>query len=416
MTTPVGYREVLRANPGFRRLWYAEIVSFLGDWFNTIALYTAVDELGGGTEAIAAVFIAKLLPIFVMTPFAGPLIDRVDRRRLLIGTDIGRALCALGLIGAYWSRSLVLLIAVLVVMVALAGIFIPAKGAALPQVTRTEHLGAANALSAATWSVMLALGAATGGLVTALVGIELSLVVDALTFVVSAFLLLPLRRLPPDSDGPPRSIRQQGFVAGLRYLRRNPYLTAILSLKPGMALAGGGLAMLPVFATDVFRGGAGAMGVLYTGRGLGALVGALAVRRIFGDAPRTLRRLAIPAFAIIGSSYVALSFVPGLWGATAAYFGTAVGGSMIWVISGTLGQMESDNAFRGRVFSLEFGLLTLMLSATAAGSGSLVERLGWSVRHIAMASAVAMLLPLTLWSWVLTRHAAWKPHQADDER
>ena len=412
MTTPVGYRELLRANPGFRRLWYAEIVSFLGDWFNTIALYTAVDELGAGTEAIAAVFVAKLLPIFLMTPLSGPIIDSFDRRKLLIATDVGRAVCALGLIGAYWSRSLVLLIAVLFVMVALAGLFIPAKSAAIPQVTRTEHLGAANALSAATWSVMLALGAATGGLATALLGIELALLIDSLTFVVSALLLLPLPRLSPDSDAPPKSARHHGFVAGLRYLRRHRYLAAIISLKPGMALAGGALAMLPVFAIELFRGGAGSMGVLYTARGLGALVGALAVRRIFGDDRRTLRALAIPAYAILALSYLGLSVAPNLWIAAAAFFGTAVGGSMIWVVSGTLGQMESDNAYRGRVFAIEFGVFTLLLSVTAAGASSLVERYGWSVRDIARASAVAMGVPLGLWTWVLLRRAAWQASRA----
>ena len=408
MATPVGYREILRANPGFRRLWYAELVSFLGDWFNTIALYAAAAELGAGTEAIAVVFVAKLLPIFLMAPFAGPIVDRFDRRKLMIATDVGRAVCALGLIGAYWSRSIVLLIAVLVVMVTLSGIFIPTKSAALPQVTRTEHLGGANALSAATWSVMLALGAATGGLATALLGIELALVIDALTFVASALLLLPLRSLSPTSDGPPKSARQQGFFAGLRYLREHRYLAAIISLKPGMALAGGGLAMLPVFATSVFRGGAGSMGVLYTARGLGALVGALAVRRIFGDERRTLRTLAVPAFVIMGVSYLGLSFAPNLWIAAVAYFGTAVGGSMIWVVSGTLGQMESDNAYRGRVFAIEFGVLTLLLSAMAAGAGSLVERYGWSVRDIASASAAMMLLPCALWTWVLLRRQAWQ--------
>lgn len=159
----VGYLELLRDNPNFRRLWLAEVASFLGDWFNTIALFTAVERLSGSTQAVVGVFVAKMLPIVAMTPLAGPLIDRFDRRRLLVMTDVARAVCALGLIVAYRAESLTLLMVLLVVMMCFSGIFIPAKTAVLPQLAPPPQLGAANALSGGTWSVMLAVGAALGG-------------------------------------------------------------------------------------------------------------------------------------------------------------------------------------------------------------------------------------------------------------
>ena len=124
--SPLGYVQLLRQNADYRRLWIAEVVSFFGDWFNAIALYTAVEQLSGRTEAVAAVFVAKMMPMFAMTPVAGPLIDRFDRRRLLIGTDIARALCAVGLIVAYRAQSMSWLIGLLVVMMCFSGIFMPA--------------------------------------------------------------------------------------------------------------------------------------------------------------------------------------------------------------------------------------------------------------------------------------------------
>ena len=93
--------ELIRTNANFRRLWLGDVASHLGDWFNTIALFTAVERLSGSTQAVVGVFVAKMLPIVAMTPVAGPLIDRFDRRRLLVITDIARAVCALGLIAAY---------------------------------------------------------------------------------------------------------------------------------------------------------------------------------------------------------------------------------------------------------------------------------------------------------------------------
>jgi MFS family permease len=403
---PVGYWSLLRDNDRYRRLWLAEVISFLGDWFNTIALYSAVAELSGGTQAFAITFVAKLLPVFVVMPIAGPLIDRFDRRRLMIVTDVARALCALGLIGAYRLQSLTLLWLLLVVMVGFAGVFTPARSAVLPQLTTLGELPAANALSGATWSVMLALGAAAGGAVTAAVGIEASLVCDAATFVASALLLVGLPPLAPRrAQGPGEG---HGFFAGLRYLARRRYLTAVVLLKPGLALAGGVLAMLPVFATREFSAGNGvvvdeaaAIGVLFTARGLGALIGSLVMRRIFGDRPATLRRLCVVGFVVVASAYGGLSYAGSLWQAAAAYFGATIGGGMVWVFSTTLGQLASDDAYRGRVFALEFALLTLVMSATGWGAGVLVDHAGWSVRAVARATAGLMLLPAVAWSAVL---------------
>lgn len=399
--SPLGYVQLLRQNADYRRLWSAEVVSFFGDFFNTIALFTAVEQLSGRTEAVASVFIAKMLPIFVMTPVAGPLIDRFDRRRLLIGTDIARALCAVGLIFAYWAQSMGWLIGLLVLMTCFAGIFMPAKSAVLPQIASARELGAANALSAGTWSVMLAVGAASGGLVTALVGIELALACDALTFVVSAAILVPLPPLlPTAASGGQTGANRRGFLAGLRYLRRRPYLTAVISIKSFMALAGGSLAMLPVFGTRVFPATSGPeyVGWLYASRGLGALVGSLLIRRLFGDSPRTMRRFITPALLFIAASHVALSQTRSIEQAALAYFAAAVGGGTLWVSSGTLGQLAAANEYRGRVFSVEWGLMTLVLSGVAALAGAAVDRAGWSVREVAMASGLVLIAPAGLWA------------------
>jgi MFS family permease len=403
----VGYRELLRENADYRHLWLAEVISFAGDWFNTIALYTAVAELSSSTEAIAGVFVAKMLPIFVVTPVAGPLVDRFDRRHVMVASDAARMLCAIGLIAAYRAESLAAVMTLVVVMVGFTGVFMPAKSAVMPQIVRHGALGAANALSGATWSAMLALGAALGGVVTALIGVELALVVDGLTFLLSMLFLLRLPSLPPDEDEPSSTKRptERGFTAGLRYLKRRPYLAAIIAIKPCMALTGGAAAMLPVFGTRVFDAASGPLyiGLLYTARGLGALMGSLGLRRVFGDAPRTMRLLIAPLFAVAGLSYLGLSFAPSIGWAALAYLGTTLGGSGLWVFSGTLGQLESDNAYRGRVFSVEMGVHTLVLSVTASSAGSLVDRAAWAVQDIARASSALVVLPIAMWLLVIAR-------------
>lgn len=94
----MGYWQLVRTNADYRRLWLAEIASHLGDWFNTIALYTLVQELTGSSLALGLVFITKMLPFALVSPFAGLITDRLPRKRLMIGTDLARAVVVLGLL------------------------------------------------------------------------------------------------------------------------------------------------------------------------------------------------------------------------------------------------------------------------------------------------------------------------------
>ena len=415
---PVGYWQLLRENPRFRRLWLAEVVSFFGDWFNTIALYAAVTRLTGSAEAVATVFVAKLLPIFLLTPVAGPLVDRFDRRKLLIGTDIARALCAVGLIVAYRDDNLPALLVLQAVMMGFAGIFIPAKTAVVPQLTTRPQLAVANALSSATWSVMLALGAALGGIVTGIVGVEASLLIDGLTFLLSAALLVPLPRLRPYASGRrPRRV-DRGFVAGLRYLRGRPYLAAVISLKAGLSFGAAALAMIPLLATRVFPATSGAIfiGLLYTTRGVGALLGSLSGPWLFGDSPRAMRRLIAPAMLLAAAAHLGISQASNIWLAAAGYLAASISGGLVWVSSTTLGQIATANEYRGRVFAVEWGMMTLAASVTAWLGGVAVDRLGWDPQLVVLVGSGLLVLPAATWAFLMVVLRLRPPESTPPER
>lgn len=397
-----GYAALLRNNAQYRQLWLAEVVSFLGDWFNTIALYTIVQEMSGSGRAIAAVMVAKTLPAFLVVPLAGPLVDRFDRRRVMIGSDVIRAVLAGGLILAHRAGSLPSLYAVLAVMVGVAGVFLPARNSAIPQVTRPEELARANALSGGTWSVMLAFGAALGGWVTQIVGTDVALALDGVTFLLSALLLLPLPRLPaPGADGDPS---RRSFAAGIRYLAMHPRLLALAMLKPMMAISGGALVALPIFGSTVFpgQGGPAWTGALYSARGLGALVGSLLLIRLFGDRSRTLRRLILGAFPLAGAAYVGLGRASTPELAAVAYFTAAIASGAVWVMSGTLIQREVDPRFLGRVFSVEFGLMTLVISVMGWLAGVAMDLTPMRPSDVATTSGVLLIVPFLVWGTYLS--------------
>jgi MFS family permease len=392
--------ELLRGNRPYRRLWLAEAISFFGDWFNQIALYAIVFELSGTGRAVAGVLVARTLPVFLVAPLAGPLVDRVDRRRLMIASDVGRALLACVLVLAHHLRSLPLLFVTITAMVGLTGFFFPARNAAIPQLTRDHELATANALSGSSWSVMLALGAAMGGWVTAAIGVDAALLLDGLTFLVSAALLFRLPPLPaPAAHEEPRS---GGFVGGLRHVYARPYMLALASLKPLMGLSGGVIALIPILGTTTFPGKSGPIwvGALYFARGLGALVGSMGLLRLFGGESRALRRVLLGAFALIGASYAWLAGAASFEHAALAIFAGAIGNGAVWVMSSLLIQREGDRRFLGRIFSLEFGAMTLTFSASGWIAGSMIDAGAGTPRTIAW-SAAAMLLPIVLWGAVL---------------
>ncbi|MBT8494898.1 MAG: MFS transporter [Deltaproteobacteria bacterium] len=398
------YARLLGDNPGFRRLFVGEAISYAGDWFNLIALYAAVQSRTSSGLAVALVLVAKTLPAFVIAPFAGPLVDRSDRRRLLLLMDGLRLLCALGLVASHLADSLAGLYLCTIALVTCTGIAIPAKNAALPMLVEPMDIPAANALSGGTWSVMLALGAALGGVATAKLGITAALVLDAATFALSAivFARLPALPAPGRHDG-----AESSLAAGLRYLRAHPYIAATAALKPLMQIGGGTLALVALYGTVVFSGTSGPMfvGLLYAARGTGALVGALLPRALFGDSPRALRRVIAGAFLLIAAAYGAVAAAPSYALAALGFFAGAIGSSTVWVSSSALLQLEADRSFHGRIFALEFGTMTLSLSISGVLAGGAVD-LGFHPQTVTAVCAAATVIPALLWTAAIRR---WAP-------
>ena len=400
MSAPPGYLELLIHNKPYRWLWLGQVVSFFGDWFKTIALFTIVQGLTDSVTAIAAIIIAKMLPIFLVVPIAGPLIDKFDRRILLLVTDVVRAALVLLLIVAYWWQSLTLLYTILVVQVCFTGVFIPGRTAVVPQLTTREELPVAIALSSGSWSVMLAFGAAAGGVVTQYLGVENALILDSLSYILSALFLYKLPALPPRAHG---ELGDASFVEGLRHLKARPFLAALLAQKSMLALAGGAVVMLPLYGNGLFRATSGPLfiGLLYAMRGAGALLGSMGIRPLLGDASRTMQRLIAPGFLIIAMGLVVSYQAPSIGWAAAGFFLSSIGTGLVWVMSGTLSQLASEQAYRGRLFSLEWGGFTLISSVTSWLAGYLVDSCGWTPRMVMGATALLMLLPAMCWLVVL---------------
>ena len=190
--TQAGYREVVR-NKNFRLLWLASSISLLGDWFNTITLYALVTKLTGSPLAVGLVEFLKLGGFAAASIPGGILADRLDRRRLMIATDLLRAAIVPCYLLIDRAEHVPFLYVLIVVQIGLGAIFDPAYRATLPNVVTARELVTANALLSATWSTILAVGASVGGLIGVWLGADAVFIIDACTYLVSAGCLVMMR-------------------------------------------------------------------------------------------------------------------------------------------------------------------------------------------------------------------------------
>jgi MFS family permease len=409
---PAGYLELIRENRNFRQLWYGQITSLFGDWFNLIASAALVAQLTGSGMAIGGLFVVRMLAPFLVSPLAGVAADRYNRKTLLILTDLIRAIIVLGFLFVRTEEQVWVLYALTALQLALTGVFFPTRNAILPDVVSRNELGAANAITSATWSVMLAMGAAMGGLVAGGWGIYPAFVIDSLTFLVSAFFIARVRyRWDSTQHGGEGTLAEalRQYIDGLRYLKHHTDILVISLHKAALTLfVAGAFDVIQVsIAKDVFvigKGGGISLGLMYAVVGIGSGVGPIMARRFTGDRDRPMRvalALAYGAMAgglLITSSLASFGIV--LIGATLR----AIGGGMIWVFSTQLLLQLVPNKVRGRVFSTEFAFMTLSMAISAATAGWALDQTSVGISGMLHRMALMTLIPGFLWTlWVSTR-------------
>ena len=404
------YLALLRTNRNFRLLYIGQTISQLGDWFNTVAVYALLLDLTGSATAVAWMLIVQMLPIALVGPVAGVVVDRMNRRRIMMAADMLRGCLIFGLLFVRRADQIWIAYVVTALTVAAQAFFEPARTATIPNVTSAEELLPANALSSATWSAMLAIGASLGGLVSAVFGRNLAFVINALSFFVSAVFIGSTRYDATPAARPPLRglVELTGFrdlVEGLRYIRRHSHVAALMLVKAGWGAGAGILLLLTIFGQRVFPVGstsAGGIGVLYGARGIGAALGPIMLRWILGQKPAALRRTIGPAYFMIGIFYAALAAAPVLPLAALCVLFAHFGGSILWVFSTVLLQMEVPDQFRGRVFAAELALVTLTSSISSYWTGHALDG-GSSPRLVSFVLGLLFFAPGTLWLLILSR-------------
>jgi MFS family permease len=340
--------DSLLRNARFLRLWIGQGTSFVGDAFSMVALVVLVVQITGSASAVGGALVARLLPT-IASPLAGVLADRVDRRVVLVASDLARAVLVLGLV---FARDLATIYVLVFLMGLARTLFNPTIRAAFPSVVGGGDLIRANALIGGTFSVSETAGPALGGLLVATVSVDAAFVLDAVTYLVSAAMLAftPLSRPQREEDGAGFG---EDLKAGFTYLAGARVPLAIV--------LGAFLTVLTInitipaevfLAKETFRAGNAGYGLLVGLYGGGMVLGS-ALMAALGDRVRLLPFYFIGVF-VSALALVGVGLSPAFVFALGALVVAGITNGTENVTTDTILQKRVPDALLGRVFSVRF--------------------------------------------------------------
>lgn len=421
----VTYKELLQGNINFRRLWFGQVISELGTWFSFIAELGLVQFYSGSPWMTTGLLVSRLLPVLIFAPIAGVAVDRLDRRRILIATDVIRALVAFGFLSVGFGAPVWIAI-VCSGLVSSAGTFFEAaKNASIANMVSRQEMLTANVLMFSTRFLQLTLGAALGGLTAAKFGYNTAFIINALSFIASAAFIWPIpasvmrQKSSGNTEGSASNVELQplephaverpanGFWTdvreGLLFLWVTPFVRGIVMVNVAWALGGGmNNLVFDRIARHEFVGGGGDRGdwslaILMTAAGLGLFIGMALARRAGAWASEEKRAGKFIGWSLLvhGLFFAAAGLMPSLF-----LFSVCIVISRL-ILGAEFGVQETfmmrtlPDEYRGRVFTTDraLELTTMTLSMLVAGS-----LLNWfSPRSLIIVSGLLSASPGFVW-------------------
>ncbi len=399
------FLNLLRNNRNYRNLWIGQVVSEIGDHFNNIAVFSLAMETTGSGLVVTGIMLSRAIPAVMAAPLAGVLLDRFDRKRIMLASDLVRAVVALAFVlTVHHRQSWVLYILSAMLMLA-SPFFTSGRTSILPTLATKEELHTASSLTQTTQWTTLTIGTLAAGLTAASVGYRWAFVLNSLSFLVSATCIWQLRikggfrskREEVDEDRVVRPWHE--YKEGLLYMKASPLILGISLVGVGWATGGGAAQILfTLFGEQVFHRGAAGIGIIWSCAGVGLLVGGtighyLGKRLSFENYKRTISI----CYVLHGATYVLFSQMRQFWLALffIALSRASVAISSVLNVSKLVRHVPDE--FRGRVFSTTESMVwsTMMLSMGLAGIAS-----GYAgPRSIGLVAGVLSSTTAIFWWW-----------------
>jgi predicted MFS family arabinose efflux permease len=400
-----GFTGLLRSNRNYRYTWIGQVVSEVGDHYNNIAVFSLVLANTRSGLVVAGILLARGFAVMLGGPIAGVLLDRMDRKRLMITSDLVRAVIALLFIFGIPAGRTGLLYVLSGCLMFASPFFTSGRAAILPSIASKDELHTANSLTQLTQWTTLVIGAFLGGTSVAGFGYTLAFSFNAFSFLFSALCIWQLRgprgfRADRNALTESHVVRPwHEYTEGLRYMRATPLILGVGLVGVGWATGGGAAQILfSIFGEVVFQRGPAGIGVIWGCAGIGLVCGALFANYIGKRIQfETYKRVISLCYVVHGGSYVLFSQAPTFAG---ALFFIALSRAAVAVSSVlNTGQLlrHVSNDFRGRVFSTieTWTWATMMVSMAIAGL--LSDHV--SPRTIGLGAGVLSSTTAIFWGW-----------------
>ncbi|HXP84569.1 MAG TPA: MFS transporter [Bryobacteraceae bacterium] len=406
------FAALLRRNRNYCFTWSGQVVSEVGDHFNNIAVFSLALANTGSGLVVAGILIARAIPAMFAGPIAGVLLDRWDRKRIMITSDLVRAVIAITfLLGIPAGRTWLLYVLSGLLMFA-SPFFTAGRASILPSIATQDELHTANSLTQLTQWTTVTIGSFLGGASVGSFGYKIAFLFNAASFVFSAACISRLRPAGDRSDvergfRSERASLNEGqvvrpwhdYVEGLRYMRASPLILGIGLVAVGWATGGGAAQILfSLFGEQVFHRGPDGIGIIWGCAGIGLICGALLANAI-GRWIRfeTYKRVISISYVIHGLSYVLFSQAPS-FAMACLFIGMSRGAVAVSSVLNTAQLLRHvSNDFRGRVFSTieTWTWSTMLISMAIAGVAS--DHV--SPRVIGAWSGAASSCTALFWGW-----------------
>jgi MFS family permease len=401
-----GFSTLLRQNRNYRYTWIGQVVSEIGDHFNNVAVFSLVLDTTKSGLVVSGIMLSRAIPAMLVGPLAGVALDRLDRKRVMIASDLVRAVVAACFIFTVHQKGTWLLYVLSALLMMASPFFTAGRSSILPTIATKEEIHTANSLTQTTGWITLTIGTLLGGISVAQFGYRWAFLGNSLSFAISA---LCISRLVAAAGGF-RAVRTaltetevvrpwHEYKEGLRYMRDHPLILGIALIGVGWATGGGAAQILfSVFGELVFNRGPEGIGFIWTAAGIGLLCGGMVAyqlgRRLKFNG---YKRAIVVCYVIHGGTYIVFSQMRS-FGWALVFIGlsrAAVGISSILNMSQLLRHV-SDN-FRGRVFSTMESMQwsVMMISMTLAG----IATQSWNPRTIGAIAGALSSTTAIFWGW-----------------
>ncbi|SPE40285.1 Major facilitator superfamily MFS_1 [Candidatus Sulfopaludibacter sp. SbA3] len=397
MTSLVG---LLRGNRNYRYMWMGQVVSEAGDYFNNVAVLALVMAKSGSGMVVSGVFLSRAIPAVLAGPIAGVMLDRFDRRRIMMASDLIRAVVAAAFVLTVHQQRPWLLYLLSATLMFVSPFFTAGRAAILPSIATQEEIHAANSLTQTTSWATLTAGTLLGGLGAEKLGYDAAFVLNAVSFLFSAWCIWRMAWRPVPSPAALKGSGAREFVDGLRYIGSVPLMVGIAMISFGWALGGGAAQVLfALFGEQVFHRGAAGIGDIWGFAGIGLLAGG-AMGHVVGRRAgfRGYKRAVTVSYLVHGAAYMLFSQTGSFGAALVLMTVSRVGMAVTSVLNNSQLLRHAAAQYRGRVFATLEALRNAVMIVSMAAAGIASQYAG--PRTIGLVAGACGTLTALVWAWM----------------